>query len=138
MVWDDLKYTDRTQGPYGKLDTSFPVAFNVELHHQYQNLIKMRHAHPALRQGDFQILHTDDDTQTFAFLRSHGGDQVLVAFNRGRKETTIGIEKGIESVGSVEPLTGFLGEGARAKLNGHSIQLTLPPLTGFAWMLNRE
>jgi cyclomaltodextrinase len=48
----------------------------------FQKMIALRHARPALRRGSFDILHAADDV--FVHLRALGDEKVVVAFNVSR------------------------------------------------------
>jgi cyclomaltodextrinase / maltogenic alpha-amylase / neopullulanase len=47
----------------------------------YQSCIAMRQAHPALRTGEFSILHAEGDV--LSFLRHNEHEKIIVIFNRG-------------------------------------------------------
>ena len=92
MVWDDLKYDSRMQGPFGKLSQEYPVAFNRELHDFYQSLCKLRTEHAPLRRGDFKVLATDDEHQAIVFSRSYKNETIVVVVNRGEKAVKLEFE----------------------------------------------
>lgn len=56
-----------------------PDSWDKELLHDFQKLIALRHAHPALRRGSYTILHAGDDV--FAHARQLGDETLVVAFN---------------------------------------------------------
>lgn len=45
----------------------------------------------ALRTGDFAVLHVDERTRTYAFMRTHGDQRVIAAFNASDSPTTFTI-----------------------------------------------
>ena len=53
-----------------------------DLLHDFQRLIALRKAHPALRRGSYQTLAAKDDV--YAYLRQYQGDSVIVAMNTSR------------------------------------------------------
>jgi len=53
--------------------------WNHELRAEIQSFIALRHASPALRRGDFSILHADDDV--VVYQRRHQTKAAVVAFN---------------------------------------------------------
>lgn len=92
MIWDDLEYEDRTLGPWGPLDQSFPIRFDHQLHQFYRQLFQLRKELEPLRRGDFQIVLTDDSRQALAFCRSMAGQpdsRLLVVVNRGNQPVQI-------------------------------------------------
>ena len=56
-----------------------PNSWDIGLLHEFQRLIALRKAHPALRRGTFTFLHAASDV--VAYLRQHGGETFLIAMN---------------------------------------------------------
>lgn len=76
-----------------------------EIHDSYQSAFQLRHAHEALRRGDFKVLETRDDSQIIAFERTLGDKRLVIVLNRGTGEATLGNDyldglKVIHSTGS--------------------------------------
>jgi neopullulanase len=59
-----------------------PETWNTALLHEFQRLIALRKARPALRRGSFRILHAEGDV--FAHARQLEEETLIVAFNVGR------------------------------------------------------
>jgi cyclomaltodextrinase len=57
-----------------------------------RKLINVRKDHRALTDGDFATLHLDPKTNTYAYLRKHKEDRVLVALNNSSRKQSITIE----------------------------------------------
>jgi cyclomaltodextrinase / maltogenic alpha-amylase / neopullulanase len=57
-------------------------SWDTELLHEFQRLISLRQASPALRRGTFQILHAAGDL--FAHARQLGEETLVVVFNTSR------------------------------------------------------
>jgi glycosidase len=91
MVWEDLTYEARTLGPFGKLESSYPIKFDSELFNYYRRLINVRRDHPSLRHGSVQYLATNDQTQTIAFSRSIEEETLIVCVNRGQRDAQINL-----------------------------------------------
>ncbi len=89
MVWEDLNYEARTLGPFGKLESSYPIKFDSELFDYYRRLINVRRDHPSLRHGSVQYLATNDQAQTIAFSRSIEEETLIVCVNRGERDAQI-------------------------------------------------
>ncbi len=70
---------------------SFPpeTQWNRELLQLYKDLIAVRHAHVALRLGDYQILYAQGSQ--YIFLRTYAEDVVLVAINVAHAPCTFAI-----------------------------------------------
>ncbi len=63
--------------PWHKTDT-----WDTDLLHEFQRLIALRRARPALRRGSFRFLHAHDEV--IAYARQLGDETVVVAINAGR------------------------------------------------------
>jgi cyclomaltodextrinase / maltogenic alpha-amylase / neopullulanase len=72
--------------------------WNTDLRNYFKKCIALRHAHPALRTGEYTTLLAQDSV--YALGRSLGDDKVIVAFNIGRAVTDCRI-----------PLDDFLPDG---------------------------
>ncbi len=82
MVWDNLNYEDETYLPdQTQKEQPDPVAVNTDLLTHYQKLIRIRNAHPALQEGDFNPLIIDDDNDVYAFSRHFEGELIIVMIN---------------------------------------------------------
>ena len=65
--------------------------------HWTRQVLAVRNAHPALRQGDIRILHSDD--AVLAFERRDAGERLLCVFNLG--DTTRGWPSDLAQTGAV-------------------------------------
>jgi glycosidase len=76
-----------------------------EIFQTYQNAFALRHAHPALRRGDFKVLETRDSSQVFAFERTLGEERLVIVLNRGTGEATLGNDylDGLKVIHSTDP-----------------------------------
>ena len=52
--------------------------------------IALRHAHPALRRGQFETLYSNDDI--YAFARRLDDDRLAVIFNAGAEATEVTLD----------------------------------------------
>jgi neopullulanase len=73
--------------------------WDTDLLHEFQRLIALRRARPALRRGSFQFLLARDDV--IAYVRQLGDDTVVVAINAARSSRRVDL-----------PLQGMLPDGA--------------------------
>ncbi len=93
----------------------------------YQKCISIRHAHPALRTGEFKTLYAKDDVMIY--LRHLDQDQVLVAFNRSPQTQHVNLPVHVLFAnGSV--LKHELASGVIAIQDGMIDDLTLAPYSG--------
>ncbi len=76
---------------------------------RYREMIRFRHAHPALRDGAIAFLNAPDDV--LAFTRDSDGERVACLFNLGHGEATVELP----------------AEIAVASLDGHGFGGTLEP-----------
>ena len=68
-------------GDHGALAADRQRADPDSLLHWTRRVLAVRNAHPALRQGDIRILHSDD--AVLAFERRDAGERLLCVFNLG-------------------------------------------------------
>ena len=92
MYWEDLDYAARTMGPYGKLKSSFPIAFDKSVFKYYQSLTRVRSSYKSLRRGTFKFVHTNDEHGILAYRRELGDERMLVVLNRGNQEFDLDYE----------------------------------------------
>ncbi len=71
MLWKDLE-------PYEKPEENCVLDEQLAF---YKQVIALRNEHRALRDGSFQTLLTDDAADVWAFVRTNGGEHVLVVLN---------------------------------------------------------
>jgi glycosidase len=74
--------------------------WNTELRDYVKRCIALRHAHPALRRGDYTRLHTRDEV--YAFGRRLKDETMIVVLNNGLHEANVTID-----------VTKYLAEGTR-------------------------
>ena len=64
--------------------------WNHDLLNDHKALIALRHAHPALRTGTYTVLYAEGGV--YAFMRSLGSDQLIVAVNTDEQPQTISLD----------------------------------------------
>jgi 1,4-alpha-glucan branching enzyme len=89
-----------------------------------EELIHLRQSRPALQTGDFQRIQNSDSSHVVSFLRSSGGDTVLVVFNFAHKSTTVDIQVPIHA--SLTWTDQF--SGVKVNVQNSRMRLTLTPL----------
>ena len=119
MPWPD-------RGPYE--DEGFE--FMPEHLDFYRRAIALRRSSPALSRGEFQTVQVHDDNDTWAFVRTLGDEEVLVAINASDRDATIDLP----DLG--DGWTQVFSEPADTDA-GAPPQLKLPPLGAAAWRRNQ-
>jgi neopullulanase len=97
-----------------------PGTWDNDLLHEFQKMIALRHASPALRRGSYTVLHASDDV--FAHARRFGDETVVVVFNVARATRRVDLPLG----GLAAGLTGLdevWGRG-EARVEGGSLLST--------------
>ncbi|HEU5089629.1 MAG TPA: alpha-amylase family glycosyl hydrolase, partial [Roseiflexaceae bacterium] len=102
-----------------------PDTWDQEALAYHKALIALRHAHPALRTGDFQTVYADADV--YCFVRADASERVLVAVNAGDVERDLAIALDAGPAG-LEPIV-LYGSGQVAP-NGASLAVRLPARSG--------
>lgn len=98
-----------------------PQSWDNGLLEHYKRAIALRHAHPVLRTGDFEIVHAEGDV--LVYRRKLNDTTAIVAFNVGETSQTVQID-GVE--GNFHDVWGQAGT-----LNADgNLALTLPPRDG--------
>jgi neopullulanase len=69
-----------------------PDTWDTELLHDFQRMIALRRARPALRRGSFTFLHAKDDV--VAYIRRFGAETVVVAINAARMPRRLDLDLG--------------------------------------------
>ena len=114
MLWDDLlPYQDPQEVP------------DHDLRAHYRTVIALRNAHPALRSGSFRTVLTDDAQDVWAFVRSGGGEDVLVALNASANPATVDLSAQGDGWQDAYGTAGFADDGVR--------KATVPALGGRVW-----
>jgi glycosidase len=90
-----------------------------------QKLLRLRQAHPALREGEMWNIGWDENY--WAFVRETAGEKVLVVFNNASDARQLNIPLGdtpLQGVQAVQPLL-----GAAAEIENGNLHLTAPATT---------
>jgi len=84
-------------------------------------LIKLRREHSALRRGDFQVLHADQNT--FVYLRSDVNERVVTALNKSEQPRNIAVN--LPKFYNLTTATDLLS-GQKMKISENKLLLNLP------------
>ncbi|MDO6686486.1 MULTISPECIES: alpha-amylase family glycosyl hydrolase [unclassified Agarivorans] len=98
------------------------MADNSSLYHHYKNLIQLRKATPALRNGNLTLLNQGE---VLAFTRTTAGSNVLVVFNYSESPQTPSIALEQQSA-VLTPLAGF-GSSNISSTSAGQVNLSLAP-----------
>ncbi len=124
MLWADMRYANETSHPFGARRPDDKNHFNDDVFQHYAQLAAIRSRSNALTLGDMQTVFTDDERDSFGFMRSSGNEKMLVLVNNSTAEQTydllpVGAMKWRSVFGSVRP-----------KQSGKMLKFTLPPKSG--------
>ncbi|MDG2207836.1 MAG: glycoside hydrolase family 13 protein [Pirellulales bacterium] len=138
MVWNDLKYENRTKGPRGvRPGGNKRVGVNSRLLDFFKGAIELRNAEVALRRGEFSVLATHDHRQLIAYDRTLGDDRFIIILNRGPKAATLQLPDGaLSASASLKPVfatNGKPGSLRAVKSKNNVWSLGSPPRTGGVW-----
>ena len=129
MVWEDLKYDPQAIDPRGDERAPDEVKFEPEIFAFYKSAVALRRQHDALNHGDYQVVSTDNEHDSFAFVRRSAEEKLLVAINRSGEEVTLEMNFPHQKAKAV-----FVSKGELSALamedSGNALDLKLPPLTG--------
>ena len=116
MLWKDLE-------PYEDAEQNHVMDDHLQY---YKQVIALRNAHSALRNGAINTVLTDDDRNLWVFIRENGEEQVLVAINAGDEDADL------ELIDLGEGWSPAFGEGSDNPPN-----VNLPAWSGRAWTRSR-
>jgi glycosidase len=124
MLWADMRYANEASHPFGTRRPNDKNQFNNDLFQHYAQLAAIRSRSNALTLGDMQTVFTDDERDSFGFMRSAGNEKMLVLVNNSAAEQTydllpVGAMKWRSVFGPVTP-----------KQSGKMLKFTLPPKSG--------
>ncbi|WP_448571468.1 glycoside hydrolase family 13 protein [Trichothermofontia sp.] len=107
--------------------------WDLELLTLHRRLIALRHAHPVLRRGTYQVVATVG--LAYVFTRTLDGEQALVAVNAGTEVAQFEVPLDVALAGAtiVPWLTTRPQASGHCDRQGATLHLTLPARTGWIW-----
>ena len=86
LLYEGMEAGDTAESGAPALFEKLPVFWKIaerrpEFPRFYRSMIALRHAHPALEQGETEWLRNSDDARIATYLRKGGGEEFLVAIN---------------------------------------------------------
>ena len=86
LLYEGMEAGDTAESGSPALFEKLPVFWKIaerrpEFPRFYASLIALRHAHPALQQGETVWLRNSDEARVVTYLRKGGGEEFLVAVN---------------------------------------------------------
>jgi glycosidase len=81
MVWADLHYAPEQRLPFGHERPLDAVTVDTAQAKYYRDWIQRRHAHPALRRGNYRTLPLEQRFGLLAFERRWQEDRIIALFN---------------------------------------------------------
>jgi cyclomaltodextrinase / maltogenic alpha-amylase / neopullulanase len=99
LLYQGMEAGDTTESGAPALFYKLPVFWQIaerrpEFRQFYSAVIALRHAHPALQQGETKWLPNSDDSRIVTFLRQGAGETFLVAINFSNQPFTGRVEAG--------------------------------------------
>jgi glycosidase len=128
-----IYYGDEVGLP-GRLDPDSRRGFPMEAHWErdvldyHRQLIALRHAHPALRTGSYQVLSAQG--AAYAFTRTLGTEELLVAVNAGTAPTKIDLAASQFNSEPNQLLYGNASAEWKGEGESRCLQLSLPARNG--------
>ena len=142
MVWEDQKFDLQEMSPAQQPARKDDLNFDNQLHTYYREALGLRKKHPALQDGEMQVVGAENTVGMFAFART--GTEVLVAVFNRNPETKTFTFRYTASDGStparLEPCfvsSGTLPE-AQVKQESGKVSITLPGFTGALFRQNDQ
>ncbi len=99
-----MQWSADTNAGFSTAKPWVPVAGNYKTHNVateekypdsvlnfYKSLLKLRKSEPALREGDYKALNTDD-ANVLTYVRNKGKDTVVIALNMSNRAQTVSID----------------------------------------------
>ena len=126
-----IYYGDEVGLP-GKIDPDsrrgFPLEaiWDREILEYHRQLIALRHAYPALRTGDYQVLHAQG--LVYVFARTLGSEEIVVAVNAGTDSANVSLAA--NKLRSHPSKLLFGSAEIEFAANGAQLNLKLPPRAG--------
>ncbi len=136
MLWPSKDYAVEDDHPLGQSRPADAVAFDRDLFDFYQSAIQLRREHVALRRGDFQVIHTDNERTLFAYSRTHQDAAFVVVLNRSDEAHSVRIPLSDQLQGTYQVALATTDEGIRVQQDGTALVLELPDYSGL--VLRRE
>lgn len=103
-----------------------PETWDTDLLAFHKHLIALRHAHPALRTGNYHRVYADD--AVYAFVRTNSDETILVVVNAAEEPRRVAIPvAGYHDDGGLTALYG----NTTASVAGSQVELLLPARDGF-------
>jgi cyclomaltodextrinase / maltogenic alpha-amylase / neopullulanase len=102
--------------------------WDLDLLEHYRASIALRQAHPALRTGEFSVLHAEEDV--LAYLRSDADERLLVVINARKDNIRLDIPVGSHFADGSHLRAIFGGSGVARVVDGRLTHLALPARSG--------
>ena len=132
MLYNGMEVGDTTESGAPALFERLPVFWEIverrpEFPRFYRQMIALRGAHAALRQGELEWLRNSDETRVLTYARRNGGEEFLVALNFSNRPFAGIVEASGAGFAEVTPRVGGEGQAEARRAVG------LPALALDAW-----
>jgi len=91
LIWPDLKFEPERTHPLGRTRPVDAVAFNRPLFQYYQQLIRLRKAHPVLMTGALEYVLIDDARQLLGYRRYDDKREAIALFNASNSPQAVAL-----------------------------------------------
>ncbi|MEZ4987856.1 MAG: alpha-amylase family glycosyl hydrolase [Saprospiraceae bacterium] len=124
LIWPDITFDPEKAHPLGLQRPVDTVAFDAAKFRFYQQLVRLRKAHPVLSHGGIEFIEMPEAHNLLVYRRYDGKDEVFVLFNTGELPRTVTLKsiwanpfrEVVQSIPVVQ--------------TDKNIQIELPPRTG--------
>ncbi|UCD37136.1 MAG: DUF3459 domain-containing protein [Fidelibacterota bacterium] len=110
MLWADIVYDPEVHHPLGWDRPKDDVAPDLDLFAFYKKAIAVRREHSALRRGEYETIHVDDDHELFGFRRWNEEEVLIAILNNSDNQQQCQLEGAAEmellfAVGDLAPIS---------------------------------
>ena len=81
MLWSDMIFDNESSHPFGTARPDDKNEADQKLLQYYTQIVHLRRDHPALCDGSFQTLLTDDKNELYGYLRASVEEKILIVIN---------------------------------------------------------
>ncbi len=130
MVWENLKYDDQiitAASGFKKGYGDYKVKQNKNLLSYYEKLIAIRNDNPALKFGSLSFLYSNNEKDTFAFMREYKGSRIICVFNTGKNSDSFELPVEGKKMIYDELITNEKGALAGTPQIGAKLIIQIPP-----------
>jgi glycosidase len=108
LLYNGMEVGDTAESGAPALFEKLPISWNIaerrpQFPRAYRQLTAMRHAHPALSDGELVWVHNSDEARVLSFIRRDAGETLLVTLNLSSQPFVGVVESGDRSDEEITP-----------------------------------